>query len=48
MPMGSPLGDQRRMKLDGVKNDCAADACMPAHGLQPNRIARAALHRAKT
>jgi hypothetical protein len=36
------------MKHDGAKNDCATDASMLAHGLEPKRIARAAPNRAKT
>jgi hypothetical protein len=48
MPARSPWGDQRRMKHDGAKNDCAADACMLAHGFEPKRIASAALYRATT
>jgi hypothetical protein len=48
MPIRSPLSDQRRMKLDGAKNDCAADACMLAHGFEPKRVAYAALNRSKT
>jgi hypothetical protein len=48
MPMRSPSGDQRRMKPNDAKCDCAADACMVALGLRPKRIARAALNRAKT
>jgi hypothetical protein len=47
MQMCSPRGDQRRMKSDGAKCDCAADACMLAHGFEPKRIARAAPNRAK-
>ena len=42
------LGDQRRMKHDGAKSDCAADACMLAQGFEPKRVAYAALNRAKT
>jgi hypothetical protein len=48
MPMRSPRGDKRRMKPDGAKCECAADACILAHGLLSKRIARAALNRAKT
>jgi hypothetical protein len=36
------------MKHDGAKSDCAADAHMLAHGLEPKRIASAALNRATT
>jgi hypothetical protein len=48
MPVGSPSGDQGRMKHDGAKSDCAADACMLAHGLHPKRVAHDALNRATT
>jgi hypothetical protein len=48
MPTRSPGGDQRRMKHDDAKNDCAADACMLAHGLHPKRVVHDALSRAKT
>jgi hypothetical protein len=45
--MGSPSGDQRRLKHHHAKNDCAADACMLARGLHPKRVAHDALSRAK-
>ena len=35
------------MKQYGAKNECAADACMLAHGPHPKRVARAALNSAK-
>jgi hypothetical protein len=36
------------MKFDDAENDCAADACMLAHGPHPKSGARAAQNRAKT
>jgi hypothetical protein len=48
MPMRSPTCDQRRVKPDVARHDCAADACMLAHGPHSKRVTHDARNRVKT